>query len=101
LDQTKRSDPGLVALACHSWRLSNQATYQYRPSHDVVRAIQEPSPAINGGGLRCQFDESGRCLEVHPCYGDYRTPASDDCLTAIEQRAWSSPIYLDPVEGRD
>jgi hypothetical protein len=70
-----------------------------RPAVYYVRAIQEPSPAINGGALRCQFDEHGRCLEVHPCYGDYRTPASDDCLTAIEERAWSSPIYLDPVGG--
>ncbi|HEY3190955.1 MAG TPA: DUF3604 domain-containing protein, partial [Solirubrobacteraceae bacterium] len=62
-----------------------------------VRAIEEPSPAVNGGQLRCERDEKGECLRAHPCYGDYRTPASDDCLTAIEERAWSSPIYVDHV----
>ena len=34
-----------------------------------VRAIEEPSPAVNAGELRCRTDESGRCIEVHPCYG--------------------------------
>ena len=59
-----------------------------------VRAIQEPTPAVNGGGLRCDRDAEGRCVQVHPCYGDYRTPADDDCLQAVEERAWSSPVYV-------
>jgi hypothetical protein len=59
-----------------------------------VRAIQEPSPVVNGAGLRCTYDAEGRCIEVHPCYGDYRTPASDDCLAPAEERAWSSPIFV-------
>jgi uncharacterized protein DUF3604 len=66
-----------------------------RPAVYYVRAIEEPSPAINAANLRCKFDESGRCLEVHPCYGDYRTSPSDDCLATIEERAWSSPIFVD------
>ncbi|UCH30500.1 MAG: DUF3604 domain-containing protein [Myxococcales bacterium] len=54
-----------------------------------VRAIQEPSPAVNADALRC---EQGKC---EPCYGDYRVPFDDDCLSMTEERAWSSPIYLD------
>jgi hypothetical protein len=57
-----------------------------------VRAIQEPTPAVNAGGLRC--DRSGKC---EPCYGGYRTDWDDDCLSMNEERAWSSPIYLTPV----
>ncbi len=60
-----------------------------------VRAIEEPSEAVNGGQLRCRRDEEGNCIAVKPCYGDFRTPAADDCVAAIEERAWSSPIFLD------
>ncbi len=59
-----------------------------------VRAIEEPSMAVNADGLRCKYDEQGQCAELNPCYGDYRTPADDDCLAKTEERAWSSPIFL-------
>jgi len=68
-----------------------------RPAVYYVRAIEEPSPAVNGGNLQCKYDESGRCLEVHLCAGNPRTPASDDCLGQVEERAWSSPIFVDPL----
>jgi hypothetical protein len=60
-----------------------------------ARAIEEPSPAVNAGHLRCEYDENGNCVEARPCYGDYRTPREDDCLETIEERAWSSPIFVD------
>ncbi|HJO24294.1 MAG TPA: DUF3604 domain-containing protein [Myxococcota bacterium] len=63
-----------------------------------ARAIQEPTPAVNAGGLRCTRDASGTCIAVNPCWGDDRTPAGDDCLADNEERAWSSPIFLQPAE---
>lgn len=62
-----------------------------------VRAIQEPTPAVNGGGLRCERDGEGRCVAVRPCFGDFRTSFEDDCLAPAEERAWSSPIFVTPA----
>ncbi len=61
-----------------------------------VRAIQESTPAVNAGGLRCEYDEAGNCVRVNPCYGDYRTAKEDDCLSPNEERAWSSPVFVRP-----
>lgn len=60
-----------------------------------VRAIEEETPAVNGGNLRPTFDEQGRMVDVTPCYADYRTEEGDECLSMVGQRAWSSPIYVD------
>lgn len=62
-----------------------------------VRAIEAPSPAVNADPLRCETDASGQCIRANPCHGDFRTPKSDDCLAPAEERAWSSPIFVDPV----
>jgi Protein of unknown function (DUF3604) len=60
-----------------------------------ARAIEEKSQAVNAANLRCTYDAEGNCVSMNPCWGDWRTPASDDCLAETEERAWSSPIYLD------
>lgn len=60
-----------------------------------VRAIEEPSLAVNGANLRTKYDKQGNPVSVNPCYGDMRTRADDDCLEMVEERAWSSPIYID------
>jgi len=69
-----------------------------------VRALQEETLAINGDGLRTTFDDAGNPVSVEPCWADYRTPPDDDCLAPVQERAWSSPIFLDqkqpPVRRR-
>ena len=61
-----------------------------------VRALEEPAPGINAGGLRCERDTAGRCTAVDMCGGPDET--DDDCLAEHEPRAWSSPIFVDWAE---
>jgi hypothetical protein len=61
-----------------------------------VRAIEEPSLAVDADPLGCTRDASGRCIEVDPCSA---RPADDDCLAETEERAWSSPIFVDRAGG--
>lgn len=61
-----------------------------------VRAIEEPSDMININPLNTSYDENGMAVSVKPCYGDsYKTPLDDDCTAPAEERAWSSPIFID------
>jgi hypothetical protein len=60
-----------------------------------VRALQEPTPAVNGANLRTRFDDDGNAIAVELCYGDERTAEGDDCLAPVQERAWSSPIFID------
>jgi uncharacterized protein DUF3604 len=60
-----------------------------------ARALQRPTPAVNGANLRTRFDADGNAIGVAPCFGGWRTPPDDDCLAPVSERAWSSPLFLD------
>ncbi len=62
-----------------------------------VRALQAPTLALNGGTLRCERDASGSCIQAHPCRPPpVGEPWSDDCMSPIEEQAFSSPIFVGP-----
>ena len=65
-----------------------------------VRALQAASPTVNGENLRCEYDEAGQCISVSPCSVNDATAYDDDCLADVEERAWSSPIFVDYEHGR-
>jgi hypothetical protein len=58
-----------------------------RDSIYYVRAIQEGTLAINGSLLSERED-------FRLCKGSFRTELSDNCLSIANERAWSSPIYI-------
>jgi hypothetical protein len=60
-----------------------------------VRAIQEPSLAINGDPLQCERDDTGQCRSIQLCEGESQG-RPNDCLALAEERAWSSPIFIRP-----
>lgn len=65
-----------------------------------VRAIESPSPVIDADPIGCNATagdplEGGQyaaCNVSDPCL---ERPNGDECLSPSEQRAWSSPIFVD------
>jgi len=57
-----------------------------------ARAIEAPSLAVDADPLGCEYDAKGECVAVNPCFD---RPWDDDCLSETEERAWSSPIFVD------
>ena len=60
-----------------------------------VRAMQEPTQKINADALRCDYDAAGNCVKINICHGGWPTRETDNCLSETEDRAWSSPIFVD------
>ncbi|MGH0031185.1 MAG: DUF3604 domain-containing protein [Myxococcota bacterium] len=67
------------------------ATPAGRDALYYVRAIEAPSPAVAADPLGCSYDDAGRCVSIDPCWG---RPDDDECLAETEERAWSSPIFV-------
>ena len=44
---------------------------------------------------RTEFDADGNAVRTTPCHGGYRSSDDDDCLAPAQERAWSSPIFVD------
>lgn len=64
-----------------------------------VRALEAPSLAQNGNPLEPERDAAGRTTAVSLC-----TPERIDaggCPAPVNERAWSSPIYVDLKKGTD
>ncbi len=81
------SDAGCrVIFSDEQFRATERDTLYY------VRAIEAPSLAVAADPLGCRRDEGGRCTEPSPCFD---RPTDDDCLAETEERAWSSPIFVD------
>jgi hypothetical protein len=69
---------------------------QARDALYYARAIEKESKAVNAGNLRCEVDAFGQCKEVNICYGSpIQNPREEDCLGNTQERAWSSPIFVD------
>ena len=59
-----------------------------------VRALQEPTQAINGSPLSTEFDVDGAAVSTEPCWGSGER-AIAGCPAPVQERAWSSPIFVD------
>ena len=79
----------LTAVKCCSECIVEFEDNNYsRDSVYYVRAIQEATPAINGS--QPTFINN----EFSICKGSFRTALDDNCLSLVNERAWSSPVYL-------
>jgi len=107
----QRRDESIAALVEDPWRVlpcpgdggGCQVAFtdpEFGPSgRDALyyaRAIEAPSLAVGADPMGCTRDESGRCIAMNPCFG---RPADDDCLAETEERAWSSPIFVQQTGG--
>jgi hypothetical protein len=54
-----------------------------------ARAHEEARPAMLGNPISTEFDAAGNATKITIC------AIGDDCLAPVEERAWSSPIFVD------
>jgi hypothetical protein len=95
-DPWKRFECAPDPAGCAVRFTDEESVASRRPAAYYVRALQPPAPAINAATLRTTFDAEGRAVSVSPCLAGWRTSEDDDCLAPAQERAWSSPIWVDP-----
>jgi len=72
-----------------------------RPATYYARVIQAAQPTVNGDPLMCERDETGQCIKVEICSGNFlERDVTDDCLAPAVEKAWSSPIYVEPSANK-
>jgi len=76
---------------CVGTFVDEEYTERGRDTLYYARAIEVPSDAVAADPLGCRRDEMGRCVQVDPCFG---RADDDECLAQTEERAWSSPIFV-------
>jgi len=59
-----------------------------------VRALEQPSMALNGNPLFPETDADGNVVSVTLCRGEF---GADGCPAPVQERAWSSPIFVDQM----
>jgi len=79
------------AAGCSVEFADDEFAVRARDAVYYARAIEEPTPAVNGKGLGCKRDAQGACIGIDAA----PLGADDDRLGDVEERAWSSPIFVD------
>lgn len=75
---------------CSAEFTDGEFTSAKRDAVYYVRAIEAPSPAVGAVPYECERDSAGNCIRI----SNFCDDRDDDCLEPTEERAWSSPIYV-------
>jgi hypothetical protein len=81
------------STSCQISFSDEQFSVSQRDAVYYVRAIEEPSLKLSADPLGCEFDENGKCIKTQICRVGVRENRGE-CLAPAENRAWSSPIYV-------
>lgn len=67
-----------------------------RPALYYARVIQQAEPLIAGDPFGCERNEEGECVSYNYCVGA-NAARDNQCQANAEPRAWTSPIFVEPV----
>ena len=90
-DPWKRFDCDLDPAGCVVEFEDSSFPQDARDTLYYARAVQVETSEINGAQLKTTFDEQGRAIAIDWCAPE----VGQDCLGPSQERAWSSPIFVD------